>query len=261
MTSSSSPTIRVGVVGAAGKMGATVCQVVRDASDLELTARIDPSVAPGEHDELAVTSLRDVDPSTVDVVVDFTVLDVSREVLAWCASNAVHAVVGTTGFDDDDLARFQRTFTQSNALIAPNFAIGAVMMMRMAELAAPHFDTAEVIEFHHNAKKDAPSGTAMMTVQRMAAARAKLAWEPDPTEHEVVARARGGDVDGIGVHSVRMKGMVAHQEVILGTLGETLTIRHDSIERSSFMPGVLLAVREVGARPGLTLGLDPLLFD
>ncbi len=252
-------------------MGGEVCRSVDAAADLTLVAAVDPSVE-GERladianltsDVVVVGAVDQLDPASIDVVVDFTHLDVSRTVLDWCAADGVHAVVGTTGFGDDDIERFRLEFTDSNAIIAPNFAIGAVMMMRMAELAAPFFETAEVIEFHHNAKRDAPSGTAMMTAKRIQAAKdaSDSAWDGDPTEHEVVTGARGGKVGGVGVHGVRMHGMVAHQEVIFGTTGETLTIRHDSIHRNSFMPGVLLAARQVAERPGLTLGLDALLFD
>ena len=250
--------IAVAVTGAGGRMGAEVCRAVESAADMTLVARVDPDL-----EGATVATVDDLDPESVDVVIDFTHLEVGRGVLEWCAANGVHAVVGTTGFDDSDLEAFRQGFKSSNAIIAPNFAIGAVMMMRLSELAAPHFDTAEVIEFHHNNKRDAPSGTAMMTAQRIeeAKAAAPSEWLTDPTENEVVPGARGGKVGGVGVHGVRMHGMVAHQEVIFGTTGETLTIRHDSLDRSSFMPGVLLAVRGVGERPGLTLGLDSLLFD
>jgi 4-hydroxy-tetrahydrodipicolinate reductase len=169
-------------------------------------------------------------------------------------------VVGTTGFSAADLAWFGERFDESsaNAVIAPNFAIGAVLMIRFAELAAPYFESAEVIELHHDQKVDAPSGTAMLTVQRMAAASDE--WAPDPTTTTVVDGARGGVGEGgIHVHSVRLRGLVAHEEVLLGTTGQSLTIRHDSYDRTSFMPGVLLAVRKVGERPGLTMGLDSLL--
>lgn len=261
---------RIAVTGAGGRMGSEVCRSIDGAADLTLVAGVDPSIE-GEHlgnivniasDVIVHGSVDQLDPSQVDVVIDFTHLDVSRTVLAWCAADGVHAVVGTTGFSDADLDGFRASFTESNAIIAPNFAIGAVMMMRMAELAAPFFETAEVIEFHHNAKRDAPSGTAMMTAQRIQTAKdaSGSEWDVDPTEQEIVAGARGGKVGGVGVHGVRMHGMVAHQEVIFGTTGETLTIRHDSIHRDSFMPGVLLAVRNVAERPGVTLGLDSLLF-
>jgi 4-hydroxy-tetrahydrodipicolinate reductase len=170
----------------------------------------------------------------------------------------VHAVVGTSGFGDDDLDRLRAGFTRSNCLVAPNFAIGAVLMMRFAELAAPWFETAEVIELHHDRKVDAPSGTATRTVERMAAASAD--WGSDPTRTEVWPGARGAEgPGGIHVHSVRLRGLVAHQMVLLGTEGQTLTLRHDSYDRSSFMPGVVLAVKRIPDLPGLTIGLDPLL--
>ena len=172
----------------------------------------------------------------------------------------MHAVVGTTGFTVADHAEFRERFTRSNCLIAPNFAIGAILMMRFAEIAAPFFETAEIIELHHDSKADAPSGTAVTTAQRMAAARTEP-WAPDPTKHEVYEGARGGEgPTGIRVHAVRMRGMVASQEVILGTTGQTLTIRHDTFDRASFMPGVVLACKRIGDWPQrFTLGLEPLL--
>jgi 4-hydroxy-tetrahydrodipicolinate reductase len=194
----------------------------------------------------------------VDVAVDFTQVEAARENIGWLAANGIHAVVGTTGFGPEDIEGFRASFTRSNCVLAPNFAIGAVLMMRFAELAAPYFDTAEIIELHHELKIDAPSGTAMLTAQRMAAASSD--WIADPTTKEVVAGARGGKGPGdIPIHAVRMRGMVAHQEVLLGATGQTLSIRHDSYDRSSFMPGVVLAVKLVADRPGLTLGLDELL--
>jgi 4-hydroxy-tetrahydrodipicolinate reductase len=248
-------------------MGATVCQAVAGDPDLELVAAIDPhhagldlrQVAGVENTRLQV--LRDADaigPVPPDVAVDFTRIEAARENLSWCAANGVHAVVGTTGFTDDDLASLQRAFTSSNCVIAPNFAVGAVLMMRFAELAAPYFETAEIIELHHDNKVDAPSGTAMLTAERMAGASKD--WGKDPTENEVLPGARGaaGPAD-IRVHSVRLRGLVAHQEVLLGTTGQSLSIRHDSYDRTSFMPGVVLAVKAVGSRPGLTVGLDTLL--
>jgi 4-hydroxy-tetrahydrodipicolinate reductase len=244
-------------------MGATVCAAVLDAPDCELVAAIDPNRA-GEHvagtDLTIAADAAAMLDAGAEVSVDFTVVAAARENLRWCAGHDVHAVVGTTGFTDDDLDEFAELFTvaPANALIAPNFAIGAVLMMRFAELAAPWFDTAEIIELHHDAKADAPSGTAMRTAQRLAAASAE--WAGDPTETVVADGARGGVVGGaIHVHSLRMRGMVAHQEVILGMTGQTLTIRHDSYDRASFMPGVLLGVRRIASRPGLTIGLDPLL--
>ncbi len=254
-----------GVFGAAGKMGATVCRAVADDPALELVAAVDPGAA-GEPIRTVAGVDADFDvagkPEHLEqppaVMVDFTYLEAARHNLAWCAEQGVHAVVGTTGFTDDDLDRFRSTFTRSNCLIAPNFAIGAILMMRFAELAAPWFDTAEVIEFHHDAKVDSPSGTAMRTVERMADANAD--WSPDPTTVHTVPGARGGEGPaGIRVHAVRMRGMVAHQEVLLGTTGQTLTIRHDSYDRSSFMPGVVLGATRIADHPGVTIGLDAFL--
>ncbi|MBV8986824.1 MAG: 4-hydroxy-tetrahydrodipicolinate reductase [Acidimicrobiia bacterium] len=259
--------IRVGVFGASGRMGATVCETVVSDRELELVAAVDP-----HHSGLDLRQACGVDvpglmvrPNTdgleetgVEVMVDFTVLQAAKQNLAWCAANGVHAVVGTTGFDADDYAELEKRFSKSNCFIAPNFAIGAVLMMRFAELAAPYFETGEIIELHHNQKVDAPSGTAMMTAERMAAASDD--WAKDPTKKEVAKGARGGKGPaGIRVHSVRLRGLVAHQEVLLGTTGQSLSIRHDSYDRSSFMPGVALAVKAVADRPGLTIGLDTLL--
>jgi 4-hydroxy-tetrahydrodipicolinate reductase len=192
------------------------------------------------------------------VVVDFTTAAAARQNLPLLAGWSMHAVVGTTGLGEADLDALRAAFTSSNCLVAPNFAIGAVLMMRFAELAAPYFDSAEVIELHHDQKVDAPSGTAMRTVERMAAASST--WTGDPTEVEVVPGARGGvGPAGIHVHSVRLHGLVAHQEVLLGTTGQLLTLRHDSYDRSSFMPGVLLAVKAIADHPGVTVGLDAFL--
>jgi 4-hydroxy-tetrahydrodipicolinate reductase len=236
-------------------MGATVCSAVTGDAGLELVAAVDPAHV-GEVVEDA--TIGDRMTGDVDVVVDFTQVDAARENVLWAAQNGVHAVVGTTGFDTEDHERFAEAFTKSNCVIAPNFAIGAVLMMRLAEIAAPYFDTAEIVEFHHDGKRDAPSGTAVFTAERMAAA--KPTWAPDPTEQIVFEGARGGEgVGGIHIHAIRMRGMVAHQEVILGTTGQTLVIRHDTTDRTSFMPGVLLAVKRVADCPGLTVGLDALL--
>ena len=225
-------------------MGEEVCRAINADPGTELVARIDLD-----------DSLEQLTEQRADVAVDFTVVDAARETLHFAAANGIHAVVGTTGFSDEDLESFRAAFTASNALIAPNFAIGAVLMIRMAELAAPHFETAEIIEFHHNAKVDAPSGTATHTAERMAAASGE--WADDPTTHEVYPGARGGiGPAGIRVHGVRMVGAVANQEVILGTTGQTLTIRHDTVDRTSFMPGVLVGVKRVAEFPGVTIGLD-----
>jgi 4-hydroxy-tetrahydrodipicolinate reductase len=255
----SSAPIRVGVFGATGRMGTTVCGAIAADPELELVAGVANSRAGATVAGIEVAD----DPAAmldagVQVAVDLTVIDAARANVAWCAEQGVHAVVGTTGFTDDDIAALRRAFTRSSCLIAPNFAIGAVLMMRFAELAAPFFETAEVIELHHDAKADAPSGTALMTARRMAAASPE--WAADPTRHEVIEGARGGaGPAGIHVHSVRLRGLVAHQEVLLGTTGQTLTIRHDSYDRASFMPGILLGIKRVADRPGVTVGLDALL--
>jgi 4-hydroxy-tetrahydrodipicolinate reductase len=252
-------TIAVGVFGAGGRMGSAVCDAVAADPDLELVAAVDPYAAGREVHGLTIAAdPRAMADAGVQVAVDFTVAAAARTNLSWCALHGVHAVVGTTGFTDDDLAGFRQSFTRSGCVIAANFAISAVLMMRFAEIAAPFFDTAEIIELHHDGKADAPSGTAVVTAERMAAASAD--WAADPTTHEVIEGARGGvGPAGIHVHSVRMRGMVAHQEVILGAAGQTLILRQDSYDRVSFMPGVVLACKQVIDRPGLTLGLDPLL--
>jgi 4-hydroxy-tetrahydrodipicolinate reductase len=260
-------TIRVGVFGAAGRMGRMVCQTVADDPELQLVGAVDPHHAGLDLRHAVGVDVPEVavdpDPTAmagrgVDVVVDFTLVDAARRNVAWAAANGVHAVVGTSGFTDDDFATIRKAFTSSNCIVAPNFAIGAVLMMRMAEIAAPFFETAEVIELHHDQKLDAPSGTALNTVARMAEASSD--WAPDPTQSEVLPGARGGKgPGGIPIHAVRLRGLVAHQEVLLGTTGQSLSIRHDSYDRSSFMPGVVLAVKQVGDRPGLTVGLDELL--
>ena len=240
-------------------MGATVCGAVTADPQLELVAAVDPAHAGETIDGVAISGdLKALADAQCSVVVDFTVAAAARTTLPWLALHGMHAVVGTTGFSDDDIAGFRRAFTSTNCLIAANFAIGAVLMMKFAEQAAPYFDTAEIIELHHNAKADAPSGTAVATAQRMAASSGD--WAADPTTHEVYPGARGGEGPaGIRIHSVRMVGMTAHQEVILGGAGQTLTIRHDSFDRVSFMPGVVLACKKIGSTPGLTLGLDAIL--
>lgn len=264
-------TIKVGVFGAGGRMGSTVCRAVAGDPDLELVAAVDPHHAgldlrsvtgaevPGLH---VAPDAEAMVGAGAEVAVDFTVLGAARQNLAWCAERGVHAVVGTTGWGEQELVEIGRSFRSSNCIVAPNFAIGAVLMMRFAALAAPWFETAEIVELHHDQKVDAPSGTAMLTAERMAAASED--WAPDPTTHEVLTGARGGTSAGPGspgirIHSLRLRGMVAHQEVLLGTTGQTLSIRHDSYERTSFMPGVLLAIKAVPNRPGLTVGLDALL--
>lgn len=225
-------------------MGQEVCRAVEADPALTLAAQLD------EGDDLQALVAAEC-----AVVVDFTVAAAARATLPFLAANGIHAVVGTTGFTDEDLDGFRAAFTTSNCLIAPNFAIGAVLMMRFAEVAAPFFETAEIVEYHHNMKVDAPSGTATRTAERMATAKAD--WADDPTEIEVFEGARGGEGPaGIRVHAVRMRGVVANQEVLLGTTGQTLSIRHDTIDRTSFMPGVVLACKQIADHPGVTVGLD-----
>ena len=252
--------IRVGVLGAAGRMGRAVCRAVDGADGLVLVAAADPAVVGEDLDGVVVVAgPAEVVEAGAEVVVDFTVVDASRANLPILAEAGVHAVVGTSGLDGDDLAGLRSSFGSSNCVVVPNFAIGAVLMMRFAEIAAPWFDTAEVLEFHHDGKVDAPSGTALATANRMAAASAD--WAADGTMTENLSgggRGAKGPSD-IRIHAVRMRGMVAHQEVVLGTTGQTLTIRHDTVDRDSFMPGVLLAVRRIAEVPGVTVGLDALL--
>jgi 4-hydroxy-tetrahydrodipicolinate reductase len=242
--------MRVGVLGAKGKVGTTMCAAVRAADDLTLSAEVDAG------DDL--TLLTD---SGTEVVIDFTHPDVVMDNLKFLIDNGIHAVVGTTGFTDARIGQLESWLAAKphiGVLIAPNFAIGAVLSMYFAQKAAPYFESVEVIELHHPQKADAPSGTATRTAKLIAQARKGLPPNPDATSTGLEG-ARGADVDGIPVHSVRLTGLVAHQEVLFGTLGETLTIRHDSLDRSSFVPGVLLAVREIATRPGLTIGIEPLL--
>jgi 4-hydroxy-tetrahydrodipicolinate reductase len=237
---------RVAVLGAKGRMGSEVVRAVSAAADLELGPVYDVG------DVLDLTG--------VDVAVDFTHPDAVMANLKACIDAGVHAVVGTTGFDDERLAQVREWLvgTQVGVLVAPNFGIAAVLMMRFAAQAARHFDSVEIVELHHPRKADAPSGTATRTAQLVAEARAGMPPMPDATSTGL-AGARGSVVDGVHVHAVRLAGLVAHQEVLLGGEGETLTIRHDSFDRASFMPGVLLGVRKIASRPGLTVGLDALL--
>jgi len=244
--------IRVGVLGGRGRMGAQVCQAVNEAPDLELVANVD-----------AGDWLFNVSDAAADVVVDFTGPDVVMDNIRFCIDQNIHCVVGTSGFDDEKIETVRQWLEPKPdlaVLIAPNFAIGAVLSMRFAALAARYFDSAEVIEMHHPQKIDAPSGTAHRTAKLIAETRrsAGLAEMPDATRQEDMG-ARGVDDNGVRIHSVRMSGLLAHQQILFGTEGETMTIRHDTLNRNSFMPGVLLAVRNVAAHPGLTVGLDPLL--
>jgi 4-hydroxy-tetrahydrodipicolinate reductase len=258
--------IRVGVVGAGGRMGQEVCRAVQGATDLALVAAIDPahvgSDAAGLTIEGEVNALADLG---AEVVVDFTIAEAVRHNVTHYAKQGVHAVIGTSGLGDADVTRIEEAFdgSSANVVVAANFAIGAVLLMHCAQIVAPHMDGVEVIELHHDAKRDAPSGTSLRTAALIAEARraaGSAPLGPDPTTDFVLPGARGAEgPDGVHVHSVRLPGLVAHEEVVFGAEGQSLSLRHDSYDRTSFMPGVLLAVRAVGSRPGLTLGLEPLL--
>jgi 4-hydroxy-tetrahydrodipicolinate reductase len=242
--------MRVAVLGSKGKVGATMVQAVQAAEDLTLSAEVDAG------DPLSLLT-----DNKTEVVIDFTHPDVVMDNLKFLIDNGIHAVVGTTGFTDERLQQVRAWLAAEpdvSALIAPNFAIGAVLSMHFARQAAPFYESVEVIELHHPHKADAPSGTAARTAALIAEARKELPPNPDATTASLPG-ARGADVDGVPVHSVRLAGLVAHQEVLFGTAGETLTIRHDSMDRSSFVPGVLLAVRRVAEHPGLTVGIESLL--
>jgi 4-hydroxy-tetrahydrodipicolinate reductase len=241
--------MRVGVLGAKGKVGSTMVAAVQAADDLTLSAEVDAG------DPLSLLT----DGGT-EAVIDFTHPDVVMDNLKFLVDNGIHAVVGTTGFTAERIDQVTSWLADKSTgvLIAPNFAIGAVLSMHFAKQAAPFFDSAEVIELHHPHKADAPSGTAARTAKLISESRKGLAPNPDATSSSLPG-ARGADVDGIPVHSVRLAGLVAHQEILFGTEGETLTIRHDSLDRTSFVPGVLLAVRRIKERPGLTVGLETLL--
>jgi 4-hydroxy-tetrahydrodipicolinate reductase len=242
--------MRVAVLGSKGKVGATMVQAVQAAEDLTLSAEVDAG------DPLSLLT-----DNKTEVVIDFTHPDVVMDNLKFLIDNGIHAVVGTTGFTDERLQQVRAWLAAEpdvSVLIAPNFAIGAVLSMHFARQAAPFYESVEVIELHHPHKADAPSGTAARTAALIAEARKELPPNPDATTASLPG-ARGADVDGVPVHSVRLAGLVAHQEVLFGTAGETLTIRHDSMDRSSFVPGVLLAVRRVAEHPGLTVGIESLL--
>jgi 4-hydroxy-tetrahydrodipicolinate reductase len=245
-------TLKVGVLGARGKVGQEVCAGVRAADDMELVAEVDLG------DDLATLG-----DAGAEAVVDFTHPDAVMGNLAYCIEHGIDAVVGTTGFDDERLDQLRAQLGEaprSGVLIAPNFSIGAILMMRFSAQAARYYESVEIIELHHPTKADAPSGTAARTARLIAQARrdAGLGAPPDATSTGIEG-ARGADVDGIRVHGLRIRGLVAHQEVVLGGPGETLTIRHDSMDRASFVPGVLLGLRRIGGTPGLTVGLEAFL--
>ncbi|GIG25217.1 4-hydroxy-tetrahydrodipicolinate reductase [Cellulomonas denverensis] len=245
-------TLRVAVLGAAGRMGRTVVEAVQDAPGLELVAALD------RDDDVAALA-----DTGAQVAVDFTVPSVTEANVTALIRQGIHAVVGTTGWTDEALDRLRTELAaqpQVGVLIAPNFALGAVLAMRFAAMAARWFESAEVVELHHPDKADAPSGTARHTAEAIARARSQAGLGPMPDATTSAADgARGADVDGVRVHAVRLRGLTAHEEILLGNPGEQLTIRHDSFDRVSFMPGVLHAVRAIGDRPGLTVGLDQLL--
>lgn len=256
--------IRVAVAGATGRMGSEVCRAVAADPDLDLVAAVSRSAAGTALSEaigldgdagsvVLVEHLDELLEARPDVLVDFTGPAWAPDHVAWGIANGVHVVVGTTGFEIDDAWREAPV----GVIVAPNFAIGAVLLMRFAEQAARFLPSAEVIELHHERKLDAPSGTALLTARRIAAARDEAAAAP--THDGEAPGARGVGVEGVRVHSVRLPGLVAHEEVVFGGQGQTLTLRHDSTDRTSFMPGVLLAIRSVPDRPGLTEGLEPLL--
>ncbi|UED86945.1 4-hydroxy-tetrahydrodipicolinate reductase [Streptomyces profundus] len=241
--------LRVAVIGAQGRMGSEAVRAVSDAKDLELVAAL------GRDDRLETLT-----EAGAEVAVELTRPEVVLDNLAFCVRHGIHGVVGTSGWNDERLAAVRGWLAESPAtgvLIAPNFGIGAVLSMRFAQQAARFFESVEIVESHHPGKADAPSGTAVRTAELVGEARraAGLADQPDATS-TALDGARGATVDGVPVHSVRLRGLVAHQEVILGDAGEVLTIRHDSMNRASFMPGVLLGVRKVVEAPGLTLGLE-----
>ncbi|MEI6620539.1 MAG: 4-hydroxy-tetrahydrodipicolinate reductase [Actinomycetes bacterium] len=245
-------TIKVGVIGSAGRMGAEVIAALADATDLELVAAVDIDDDPAQ-----------LVAAGVQVAVDFTTPMTVMPNLRFCIDHGIHAVVGTSGFTADRLAQLREQLAAQpdvGVLIAPNFGIAAVLMMSFAAKAAPYFENAEIVEMHHPGKVDAPSGTARRTAELIAGARSEAGCPPMPDATlEEVPGARGADIDGVHVHAVRARGLIAHQEVVFGALGEILTIRHDSMDRASFMPGVLLAVRQIPSRPGLTVGLEHLL--
>jgi 4-hydroxy-tetrahydrodipicolinate reductase len=246
------PLVSVGVLGARGRMGTEVVQAVNAAEDMELVAMVD-----------AGDWLFNVADAGAQVVVDFTRPDVVMDNIRFCIDQDIHCVVGTTGFDQerlDTVRGWLEPKPELGVVIAPNFGIGAILLMRFAQEAARFFPSTEILELHHPNKVDAPSGTAVRTARLVAEARRAAGMPPSPDATTAsLAGARGADVEGVHVHSVRLTGLVAHQEVLMGAEGETLTLRHDSYDRASFMPGVLLAVREVGRRPGLTVGIESFL--
>ena len=258
--------INVAVIGASGRMGREVCGSVFEDPELQLMGAVDPA-SPGEETPLelvkagiTVLPVRDdLDTGTIDVMVDFTRADAAVENISWATDNGIHSVVGTTGITEPDMKRISGLADsgKANIVLAANFALGAVLMMKFSETAARVFDQCEIVEMHHRGKLDAPSGTAIETAKRVG----NVSGEDriPPADERKVKGSRGGRLGDVQIHSVRLNGLVAHQEVIFGSSGQTLRIRHDTIERSCFMPGVLIAIKKVGSTPGLTIGLEPLL--
>jgi 4-hydroxy-tetrahydrodipicolinate reductase len=241
--------IKVGVIGAAGRMGSEVCRAVERDAELDLAATVDRQ-----------GSLAQLVDAGVEVAVEFSTPASVKDNTAWCVEHGIHTVVGATGLTEQDLSDLEQLCGEHgvNVFVAPNFAVGAVLMMRFAAEAAPYFERVEIVERHHENKLDAPSGTALRTAALMNDARGR-AWATEIVGSESLASSRGGEVEGVHLHSLRLPGSVAHQEVILGSPGQTLTIRHDSLDRSSFMPGVVLAIKRVSTLDGLVVGLEHLL--
>lgn len=243
--------LKVGVIGAAGRMGSETCRAIEEDPELALVARI------GHGDDL--TALKS---AGAEVAVEFTTPDAVKGNARFCLENSIHTVIGATGLTDEDVAELDGLARARGVgvFIAPNFALGAVLMMRFAAEASRYFDSAEIVERHHERKLDAPSGTALRTARMMTEARDR-AWAESAGQRETLEGARGGDESGLHIHSLRVPGSVAHQEVIFGAPGETLTIKHDSLDRTSFMPGVILAVKKVPTLTGTVVGLEHLLAD
>jgi 4-hydroxy-tetrahydrodipicolinate reductase len=261
--------IRVGVIGSLGKMGRLVCRAIVEDPELSLVAAIDrtrdgdligPIIGANKVDVLVSSQIETLLQAETEVVVDFTRPEEVLNNVRWAIDHGMDIVVGTTGIGPSELDDIRKWIEaeggESNVIVAPNFSIGAVVAQRFAEEAARFFPATEIIELHHDQKLDAPSGTAATTAERVAAARTE-SWSGP--EDETVSGVRGGEVDGVRVHSVRLPGLVAHQEVIFGSPGQTLTIRHDALDRTCYLPGVLMAIKQVADRPGLTVGLEPLL--
>jgi 4-hydroxy-tetrahydrodipicolinate reductase len=250
-----------------GRMGSEVLKAVLDDPELELSGAVDPmasglggGILVAETEVGVLERVEDLDAGSIDVLVDFTRASAAVSNIIWALDNGIHCVVGTTGIPDEELARIRSRAEsgEANVIIAANFALGAVLMMRFSEMAARVFDQCEIIELHHRGKRDAPSGTALSTAGRVDKAMG-APKTPPPSETREVEGTRGGSVGAVQIHSVRLDGLVAHQEVLFGSRGETLSIRHDTTDRGSFMPGVLLAVKAVGETPGLTTGIESLL--